>query len=164
METHPSCDERTVEEVQMFKSILWATDGSEHAARALPYVKDLAQAGDGTSITIAHVVETGHGAGAVFLPRRAEEDQIVKDLTRTTDELRANGFSVSLEINDEVGTRPAYEVAEIARRANADLIVAGSRGLSTLGGLLLGSVTHRLLHIAPCPVLVVGLSGVELPV
>lgn len=145
----------------MFRSIVWASDGSENAGRALPYVKELAQAQDGASFTIAHVVETGHGAGAVFLPRRGDENQIVNELKATADQLRKSGFNVSLAINDEVGTRPAYEIAEIARKANADLIVAGSRGLSTLGGLLLGSVAHRLLHIAPCPVLIVPPSGAD---
>ncbi len=140
----------------MFTSIVWATDGSEYAQSALSLVTELAQAGDqNASITIAHVVETGHGAGAVFLPRRAEETEIVNQLKQSAGELERSGFSVSLKVVDEAGTRPAYEIADIARTANADLIVAGRRGLSPIGGLLLGSVTHRLLQIAPCPVLVV---------
>jgi nucleotide-binding universal stress UspA family protein len=38
---------------------------------------------------------------------------------------------------------------------NADLIVTGTRGRSALAGVVVCSVAHRLLHIAPCPVLVV---------
>jgi nucleotide-binding universal stress UspA family protein len=138
----------------MFKSIVWATDGSQAADRALAYVKDLAQAGEGVSVTIAHVVETGHSSGAVFMPQRGEERQIVHKLEDLARELREEGLSVSLEVRDEARARPSHEIAEIARAADADLIVLGTRGGSAVG-FVLGGVTYRLLHIAPCPVLVV---------
>jgi nucleotide-binding universal stress UspA family protein len=50
---------------------------------------------------------------------------------------------------------PAHVIADIAKNNGSDLIVLGTRGHSAVAGLLLGSVTQRLLHIAPCPVLAV---------
>ena len=50
---------------------------------------------------------------------------------------------------------PAHAIEEVAAEADADLIVAGTRGHSPVAGLLLGSVTQRLLHIARRPVLAV---------
>jgi nucleotide-binding universal stress UspA family protein len=53
----------------------------------------------------------------------------------------------------------AHRIAEAAQEAEADLIVVGTRGHTAFAGLLLGSVTQRLLHVAPCPVLAIPGSG-----
>jgi nucleotide-binding universal stress UspA family protein len=138
----------------MFKAIVWSADGSEHAMRALPYVKDLARE-SGATITIVHVVERIEGGGAVGLPRRADEADIQAQLRKQVAELSEEGFSASLVIRGDVGAKPAHEVVDVVREKDADLIVVGSRGLTALGGLFLGSVAHRLISLAPCPILVV---------
>jgi nucleotide-binding universal stress UspA family protein len=138
----------------MFKTIVWANDGSEPAEKALPLVKQLAKEG-GATVTIVHVVERVEGIGAVGVPHRADEGEVQARLRDLASELSGEGIETSLEIKGDVGTRPAHAVADVARSSRADLIVMGTRGHSPIGGLLVGSVTHRLLHIAPCPVLVV---------
>jgi nucleotide-binding universal stress UspA family protein len=138
----------------MFKAIVWATDGGEHADEAYPLVKQLAQDGN-AEVTIVHVVERIEGAGAVGPPRRVDEDEVARDLEGRAQDLSSAGVTASVEIRGDVGARPAHETADVARKKSADLIVAGTHGRSGLAGLLLGSETQRLLHIAPCPVLVV---------
>src|SRR5947209_6582652 len=144
----------------MYKAIVWSTDGSQNAELALPHVKELARAEQAT-ITIVHVVERIEGSGAVGLPRRADEADVQAGLQTLATELQEEGFNVSLIIRGDVGARPAHEVVTAARDVDADLIVVGSRGQGAISGLLLGSVAHRLLHIAPCPVLVVPAERAE---
>jgi nucleotide-binding universal stress UspA family protein len=122
--------------------------------KALPLVKELAKEG-GAAVTIVHVVERVEGAGAVGPPRRADERELQVHLHEVAAGLSEEGINASVEIRGDVGTRPAPGVANIPRETGADLSIAGTRGHTALGGLLLGSVTSRLLHIAPCPVLVV---------
>jgi nucleotide-binding universal stress UspA family protein len=144
----------------MYKAIVWSTDGSQSAERALPHVKELAKA-EGATVTIVHVVERIEGAGGVGPPRRADESEVQAKLQQVAAGLSEEGFNVSLIVRGDVGARPAHEVVEAAREVDADLIVVGSRGLGAISGLLLGSVAHRLLHIAPCPVLVVPAERTE---
>ncbi len=54
-----------------------------------------------------------------------------------------------------IGGNTAEVIAETVTGEGCDLVVMGSRGRSDLEGLLLGSVTHKVLHISPRPVLVV---------
>ena len=49
---------------------------------------------------------------------------------------------------------PADEVVRAANELEADLIVISGRGKGAVEAVLLGSVAYRVLHHAPCPVLI----------
>lgn len=49
--------------------------------------------------------------------------------------------------------QPAHEIARAAADCVADAIVMGTRGMNALGGLLLGSVAQRVVHLATVPVM-----------
>jgi nucleotide-binding universal stress UspA family protein len=138
----------------MFKKIIWATDGSAPAERALPYAKELARR-DGGSLLIVHAVETYAGSRAAGLPLYVEEEELQKRTEAQVESLRAEGLDADLKMVMGIGAHAAHAIADAAEEIGADLIVAGTRGHTPLGGLLLGSVTQRLLHIAPCPVMAV---------
>ena len=57
------------------------------------------------------------------------------------------------------GTRstatPPREILEDAKNLDVGIIIMGSRGLTDLAGLLLGSTAHKVIHLADRPVLVV---------
>jgi nucleotide-binding universal stress UspA family protein len=138
----------------MFKKIIWATDGSASAYRALPYAKELARQDD-TSLLVVHAVENYAGSRAAGLPVYVDDEEMQARIEQQVAELQAEGIDAELKVVTGLGIRPAHAIAEVAKEAGADLIVTGTRGHTALGGLLLGSVTQRLLHIAPCPVLAV---------
>ena len=56
--------------------------------------------------------------------------------------------------HDEPGD-PRMVILEFAEHNGCDFIVVGSRGLGTVAGLLMGSVSGYVIHKAKCPVLVV---------
>jgi nucleotide-binding universal stress UspA family protein len=136
----------------MFKTIVLALDGSEGSRRAIPVAAELARQ-NGGRIVIAHVEQDVAGKGGAPIP--VTEDEIQAEIRKQADQLSTDGIETSVEMRNVMLGGPAHPIAEIAEEANADLIVAGTRGHSPVAGLLLGSVTQRLLHIARSPVLVV---------
>ena len=71
-----------------------------------------------------------------------------------TSALRRHGVNASLHVVRGAIGSPAPRIAEVARMADAGLLIVTSRGRSPLIGAVAGSVTQRLLREAPCPVLV----------
>ena len=141
----------------MFKTILWATDGSANADRALPYARELAET-SGAKLVVAHCREllTGRAGG---LPVNADEPDLIGKIRSQVAELHAAGIDAHDQIVTTTGLGAPTVIAGIAKDVDADLIVVGTRGHSALVGLLVGSVTQRLLHVAPCPVLAVPVAG-----
>jgi nucleotide-binding universal stress UspA family protein len=137
----------------MFKNIIWATDGSEAAEKALPTAVELAKAADG-KLLVVHADEHMGGRAAGYSVLADEQD------LRVVLEAKASGLAsegIDAEFRPVVATNkhPANLVADVARETGADVIVVGTRGHGPIAGALLGSVTQRLLHVSPCPVLAV---------
>jgi nucleotide-binding universal stress UspA family protein len=139
----------------MYKKVMWATDGSDAADRALPHAKALAVDGGGP-LTVVYCEEfTFPGKGGGSLPVHANEDEIQAKIDRQVADLSSDGPGATLQTAHSKVGGAAHAIAEIAAAENVDMIVVGTRGRTALTGLLLGGVTQRLLHIAHCPVLAV---------
>ena len=138
----------------MFKTILWATDGSATADRALPFAKSLADGG-GKKLIAVHCRELLIGGRGSGYPVLADDDELQEKILGQVAEARAEGFDATLEVISSGPSGSAHVIADAAHEAGADVIVVGTRGHTPIAGLLIGSVTQRLLHLAPCPVLAV---------
>jgi len=151
----------------MIKRILVPIDGSEPSNRALDYALDLAEELD-AEVVILSVVPP------VTLPVFSEEPGITpiitpRDIDRYNSKLRATFENVLSEAlararakkpDLRVSTkllegRPADKIVEVAERENFDLIIMGSRGLSGLRELLLGSTTRRVADHCTKPLLII---------
>jgi len=136
----------------MFKTIAWATDGSELADKALEHVRKLAEI-HGSRIVAVHANEVivGRAAGAPVL---ADEPDIREKLQSEVEELRAAGFDAGLEVctgTDDIATL----VERAAFGVGADLIVVGTHGRGGVSAAFMGSVARGLCHTSRRPVLVI---------
>jgi len=137
----------------VFEVIAWATDGSEAADSALPIVTELAKT-VGAKVVVIHAEEFAVGRAAGY-PVHVDEDELQSKIRGQIDKLKGEGLDVTLTGASAAVGNAAHAIARVAEDEGAKLIAVGTRGHSPVAGLLLGSVTQRLLHIAPCPVLVV---------
>ena len=139
-------------EKDMFKTIVLALDGSDGAKQAIPVAAELAEK-EKANVVIAHVTEYLAAKGGE-LPR-IDDDQIRAEIAQEAKELSDRGIETKVEMAEVVAGGPAHAIVDIADRNDGDLIVTGTRGHGSIAGLMLGSVAHRLLHIAKRPTLAV---------
>ena len=137
-----------------FRNILFATDFSPAAARAIPFVKKIAKHYDADLVTL-HVcppvvnsmTETG------TWPTEIEAAKAQDDMHR--EEVLDTFAGIRTEVLMEEGSIQSCLEVAIAKH-NTDLVVIGTRGRTGLGKLLLGSVAEEILRTVSCPVLTVG--------
>ncbi len=145
----------------MFRRLLVAVDGSSSAQGALDEAIDLAQATHGrlTVVTVAPE-PLAWSLGASWAPVDAG------DLEARVDRACQATLAAAVEaIPAEVPVTtvfkrgaPAPAIIEVAGQDH-DLVLMGSRGHGDLHSLMLGSVSRRVLHASPVPVLVVRRSA-----
>ena len=138
----------------MFKTVLWATDGSTAADRALPVARSIAQT-YGARLHVIYVSEILAGPPLAISAAQESADAIKAVVQRKVEDLKQDGVTAEFASVDMTAHGTAHAIATFARNEGADLIVAGTRGNSKLVRVLVGSVTRRLLELAPCPVLAV---------
>jgi nucleotide-binding universal stress UspA family protein len=146
---HAEGDNRS-REALMFETVVWATDGSECADRALPYAKQIVNGG---KLVVVHAKEILGGRAGGY-PVLADEDDVEATIQQQIAALRAEGLDASFTLATGPQSQAADMIADAAEKVGADLIVVGTRGHAPVAGVLLGSVTQRLLH-GSCSVLAV---------
>jgi nucleotide-binding universal stress UspA family protein len=137
----------------VFEVIIWASDGSDHADRALDYARGLAEA-NASRLVALHVKEITVGRAGGY-PVQIDEDEVERKIQGQAKDLRDAGINAAYELRGASAGGAAHALADAANEVDANLIVLGTRGQGPIPGLLLGSVTQRLLHVARCPVLAV---------
>jgi nucleotide-binding universal stress UspA family protein len=138
----------------MFKNIMWATDGSDNADRALGYAVEIAEA-DRAELHVVHIVERYARPRAAGRAHPDEPELDARIRTRADELTAEHSFKTTLHLESGHAAHVASALARFADEDSIDLIVVGTRGRSSLAGLVLGSVTQQLLHVASCPVLTV---------
>jgi nucleotide-binding universal stress UspA family protein len=136
----------------MLEKLLLAVDQSEHSRKAVPATVELARAGGGT-VHVLHVREIFYPVPPTVVGDSPEEAQTLVD--GVVEELKGAGIVADGAVRPSSGGSPAGAILEYAREVGAGMIVVGSHGHSTLGGLLIGSVANKLTQLSTCPVLVV---------
>jgi nucleotide-binding universal stress UspA family protein len=127
-------------------------DGSDSAKRALQRVADFAADADRVLVVAAAEshARTGIVKGAHLDPSEIQQRQ--GDLEEAQRFLSERGIEAEAV---EAQGDPGAVIVEAAKDADADLVVVGSRGLNPIERILLGSVSSKVVHRAPCDVLVV---------
>ncbi|MGH8827045.1 MAG: universal stress protein [Jiangellaceae bacterium] len=137
-------------------------DGSQESTTALTWAAAEAQR-QGAALVIIYglhmPIVSVPLSGSVVLP---PTDELEKYARNVLDEAAAAATTTApgLEVRTELELRPPAD-ALLAASADAELVVVGSRGLSSLGSVILGSVSARVAAGAACPTVVIPADAAE---
>ena len=142
----------------MYERVLLATDGSHESKAAALELNKFLQEGLVKKVIILYVMQSlienyDFSASPVHA---VELDKASKDFGELIIKEVKELFTCDVEIETKcVFGDPSTTICEEAKNEQIDIIVMGSRGRNPVKGLLLGSVSTRMVHFAHCPVLIV---------
>jgi nucleotide-binding universal stress UspA family protein len=141
----------------MFDTILVATDGSDHAQKALDIACDLAEKYGSSMIVLSvyrhhSLLGTTHslvGGATELEPPDVTLGKLAREIVdKAVKHVRERGIK-QVEGLARRGP-PSRTIVQIAKERGVDVIAMGSRGLGDAEGLLLGSVSHKVSSLAEC--------------
>lgn len=134
--------------------VLVAIDGSEFSGKIIDKAIEYCKLVQGRALLV-HC----HRKFSTIIgqPARDKEIPLIKKESLHLVEPYIGRFkNENVPVEERLMEEPAGEaITDVAKIEKCDLIIMGCRGLTNLAGLFLGSVTNRVLHTAPCSVLVV---------
>ena len=143
----------------MVKKILVPIDGSKNSFKAVDHESALARyAGAELGILYVSVLSQqlplasqieGYKVPTYSVANPEEFAQKI-----LSESVKCVPGDVRVHVYNEIGS-PTIVITEFAEQNNYDIIVIGSRGLGSISGLIMGSVSNYVVHEAHCPVLVV---------
>jgi len=144
-----------------FKKILVPVDFSDHSVAAIEAAGELARALE-SKICLLHCYQIQPGGIAPYgiavpFPNSASYfKEVHQAATRHLAEWQQKYLPADMRVDAKIMSEaPSEAIIETAKEFGADLIVMGTRGLSGLMHVMLGSVAERTARRAPCPVMTV---------
>lgn len=146
-----------------FGRILVAVDCSDHSKLAMETAIDLANAADEPrpqlfALTVRQVASRYDLAGVTFEESAdAQRQHGQRDLSRFLERIDARGIPVEPMVL--LSEEPALAITHAAMAKKMDIVVAGSRGVTSTAAALLGSTSESLLMSCALPILIVKKKG-----
>jgi len=141
--------------------LLVATDGSPHALRAAALAVRLAgelREAEVVVLNVGHIPAVAYGGSGpdTMVNFGVLEEGLERENQAILDSAVQQFAGLNVPVTRQYRSgEPAATIIDAAKDVQAEIIVIGCRGLGQLGGLILGSVSERVLHGASVPVLVV---------
>lgn len=131
-----------------------AIDGSDNAFRAVKHAIFLAQYLPGAKLEIIHVANHDKAKDEYLLAQNSEALALKRE--QKLKPIRELAKSVDVEVKVIIlKGNPSQEIIRYVKEQSIDQLVIGSRGLNAFQEMVLGSVSHKVMKHAPCPVTIV---------